>query len=567
MQFPIVPVSRKLRNYLQKDLGADLAAGLTGATAGVPQAMAFAIVAGISPVYGLYTAIVSTIVAGLLGSSTFMTTGPTNALAVVVGSTLAPFTNSDDLLFRLITLTFLVGIIQTAMGFLRLGGLTRYVSGAVMTGFVTGAALLVLLGQIPHLTGLPAGSQDNILLKTGDLLRHIDRLQVETFGMGIAAMVIILAMHQTRLSSFATLIAIVVTGAGVALLNWNAHGVELVRDLSPIPNSLPQVTLPRLGLMPELAPAALAIAVLGLVQTAALSQSITEPDGGIPEASREFVGQGAANALGALFQNMPAGGSLSRTAVNIKAGAHTRWANIWAGVFSALIVLLFGGLAERIALAALAGHLIVAAITLISPARIGVIWRASWTGRWAMLTTFASTLLLPLEYSVYVGVVLSLILYIFQSSHMKVTRLESVGNGLFRETELPAVLPDDNPLIVSVHGHLYFAAMRDLRQKLPMPNGVKHLTIILRMRGDELLAGTGASVLAEYAEQLRVGGGKLILCGVEKPVWDTLRRTGMLRRIGEENVFRADDVLLSSLQKALKHAHEWLDEQKAAEGR
>jgi len=358
--------------------------------------------------------------------------------------------------------------------------------------------------------------------------------------------------------SFATLIAIIITTIAVVLFNWDAAGVEVVRDLSPIPNRLPGLMLPESGLMGDLVTAALAIAVLGLVQTAALSQSLKEKDDRIPDASREFVGQGLGNMAGALFQSMPAGGSLSRTAVNMKAGARTRLANVWAGIFVALIMLLLGGLAERIALAALAGHLVVAASTLISPARISFIWRASWTGRWAMVATFVSTLVLPLQYSVFVGVTLSLLLYVFQSSHLHITQLEPVGPYQFREIPFSPTLPDRTLVILAVQGNLFFAAMRDLEQRLPVPNHARQPVLILRLRGDEMLAGTGTWTLVNYAERLRARGGKLILCGVEEKMLKTLQRTGALEKIGPENVFVARDVLLMSLQEAVEYAQQWL---------
>jgi SulP family sulfate permease len=355
-----------------------------------------------------------------------------------------------------------------------------------------------------------------------------------------------------------------VTGLGIALSGGAAHGVALVRDLSRIPHGLPGPRLPQPALMDDLFSAALAIAVLGLVQTAALAHSIKEPDGRTPDASREFMGQGLGNLAGALVQSMPAGGSLSRTAVNINAGARTRWANVWAGVFVALIMLLFGSLVERIPLAALAGHLIVAAGSLISLPRLRFVWRASWAGRWAMTATFASTLILPLQYSVYVGVFLSLSLYVHQSSRVMIVQLEPVGDNLFREVPLSQTLPDGQPVILSIHGNLFFAAMRDLEQRLPSPNGTQCPVVILRLRGDTLLAGTGASMLAAYAERLRAQGGKLILCGVEKPVLETLKRTGTLDKIGGENVFPANELLLASVQAALEYAQTWLAEQSAA---
>jgi len=548
---------RRARTYARRDLRADLAAGLTGATAGAPQAMAFAIVAGISPVYGLYAAIVSTIIGGLFSRSRLLTTGPTNALAVVIGSTLAPFSASGDLLGRLVTLTFLVGAIELAMGLLRLGGLARYVSTAVMTGFVTGAALQVLLGQLVHLTGIEAGAE-NILLRMGQLLERLGRLHPETFAVGLATIAIIVWLHRTRLAPFATLVAIAVTGAVIALLDWHAHGVALVIDMAPIPATLPGITLPTPRYALDLAPGALALAVLALVQTAALMQSVQAPDEDAPNASREFVVQGAANLAGALFQSMPAGGSLSRTAVNIKSGARTRWANVFAGLFVALIMLLFGRLAERIALAALAGHLVVASTTLIDVPQMRFIWRASASGRWAMVATLASTLILPLQYSVYVGVALSLLLYIAESSTIRLTRLEQLDGHRYRETAPPRRLPDAEPVLLSLQGNLSFAAMRELQGRLPDASRTQRPVVILRLRGDAMLAGTGVAILMAYHRRLRARKGKLILCGVEPRTFATLQRTGALELLGAENVFCADEVLFVSAERAYDYAKDWL---------
>lgn len=551
-----------MRTYTRGDLRADLAAGLTGATAGAPQAMAFAIVAGISPAYGLYSAIVSTIIGGLFGTSNMMTTGPSNALAVVVASTLAPFADSGDVVGRLITLTFLVGVIEVGMGLLRLGGLARYVSTAVMTGFITGAALQVLLGQLGHLTGVELDAP-NPLLDLVQFLRQLDHLHPQTAVIGLVTIVVIVWLHRTRLAPFATLLAIALTGVVIALLGWHERGVALVIDMAPIPATLPGISLPTLRYMPDLFAGALALAVLGLVQTAALMQSIQRPDEEPANTSREFIVQGASNLGGALFQSMPSSGSLSRTAVNIKSGARTRWANVFAGLFVALIMLIFGRLAERIALAALAGHLVVASTTLIDVPQMRFIWRASVSGRWAMLATFASTLVIPLQYSVYVGVALSLLLYIAESSKIRLTQLEPLGNHRYRELAPPRRLPDAQPVLLSLQGNLSFAAMRELYGRLPDVTGVRRPVVILRLRGDTMLAGTGVAVLMAYHRRLRARGGKLILCGVETTTFNTLVRTGALELLGRENVFCAEDIVFASAEAAIDYAKRWLAQEEA----
>jgi sulfate permease, SulP family len=558
MSIATLPLTMRVQTYVRHNLSPDLVAGLTGATVGIPQAMAFALLAGVSPVYGLYAAVIAPIVGALAGSATYMTTGPTNALALVTGSALLAVGSSHEVGRQLATLAFLVGAFQLALGLLRLGDLTRFVSRTVMTGFLTGAALLVALGQVSNLTGIPDEHHSLVFYRVVALIENVDQLHLPTLATGLLTIAVILLFRRTSIRALGIFIAVMFASAVVAALGSWASDVTLVRNIAHVPSGLPGIVLPEPEIVSSLAVPALAIALLGLVQTAALSQNLKEPDGRLPNASREFIGQGLGNMATGLFQGLPSGGSLSRTAVNVLAGARTRLANVWAGLIVALIIILFSGWVERIALAALAGQLILAATSLIDVAEIRFLWNASWGGRGAMTVTFASTLVLPLEYSVYVGVALSLLMYIFQSSRIHISQLEPVGPYQFREVPFSATLPDRTPVILSVQGHLFFAAMRDLERRLPNPNHARQPVLILRLRGDDLLAGTGTSTLITYADRLRERGGQLILCGVEEPVFKTLRRTGALHKLGAENVFVARDVLLMSLQEAVEHAQQWL---------
>jgi SulP family sulfate permease len=541
---------------------ADLLAGLTGAVAGAPQAMAFAVIAGVSPVYGLYTAIISTIIGALVGSSVYMTVGPTNALALIVGTTLVRFDDGKGL-ERMIVLTLLVGIFQTGFGLLRMGNITRFVSNAVMTGFITGAMVLIILAQLRPFTGYISTSDGGILAQTWDWLRHLDQGDWRSFSMGLLAAAIIVMLHQyKRTRGVATLTAIIVTGIIVALLDWQS--VEIVRDISAIPRGLPAFNAPDPQYIPALWQVALAMAVLGLVQGAGISQNIPQPDGTQPDVTRDFVGQGAANLVTAFFQGMPTSGSLSRTAVNLSAGAHSRLANVLAGVFVAFILLIFGPMIERVALAALAAHLIVAASSLISPGRLRQVWEVDLPAKVALLTTFISTLVMPLEYSIYIGVLLSLLLYVYTSAgNITAMRLVPAQNGHYEEVPLPAVLPSHEPIIVTVYGNLYFAAVGALEHLLPLPGDSELPIVILRLKGNHYLGSTGIRLLERYAAQLEARGGVLILCGLGEVIIGQLQRTGALDRLGKENVFGEQKVLLASTSAALQRARDWLAEQEA----
>ncbi|MFP4323240.1 MAG: SulP family inorganic anion transporter, partial [Anaerolineales bacterium] len=223
---------RRLRAIQSPNWLADLGAGLTGAIAGAPQAMAFAIIAGVSPIYGLYTAIVSTIVGAVFNHSPYMTIGPTNALALVVGSALLPYEGAAAI-DRLFVLTVLVGVFQFSFGILRLGDITRFVSESVMTGFITGAGCLIILGQLSELTGYEDAHGDLLVLRTLDLMLNLDAVHLPTLGIGVLALVMIWGLHHTRLRTVATLIALVATVAIVEV--FDLQGVAVVRDMAVIP--------------------------------------------------------------------------------------------------------------------------------------------------------------------------------------------------------------------------------------------------------------------------------------------------------------------------------------------
>lgn len=548
---------RQLSHYRQTIIQ-DLLAGATGAVAGAPQAMGFALIAGLSPIYGLYTAVISTIVAGMTSSSSMLTVGPTNALSLVVASTLIGFDEAGQI-ERLIVLTLLVGIFQLAFGVFKLGMLTRFVSNAVMTGFITGAGLLIIFGQLDHMVGIESHG-DTVLARLWDWLTHLGDADLRTTIMGIGAAVIIWALHHTRFKSIATLVAITITSGIILLFDWTQ--VELVRDMAAIPSGLPPFVLPDVAQYAQsLLPAALAMAVLGSVQSAAITQNVPDRDGTYSDTNQDFSAQGLGNIAGAFFQGMPACGSLSRTAVNVSAGAQSRMANIYAGALIAAMLVAFGGVIEQITLAALAGHLVVAAASLISVESIREVWNVNPSARAAMVATFAATLLLPLEYSIYIGVILSLALYVYTSAvNIKVTHLEPVDTQthLFRESEIPATLPADQPVVFSVYGHLYFAAVQALATQLPDPTESQRTVVILRLRHNQYLGTTGLRFLKRYAEKLKANGGKLLLSGVSEDLRVQLERTDALAYFGKDSIFYSNEIVFDATEDAIRHAHDWL---------
>lgn len=544
-------------NRHRKTFSADLLAGATGAVAGAPQAMGFAIIAGVSPIYGLYAAFIAPIIGAIFSSSSFLTIGPTNAIALVIGTTLAPF-NEQNPIERLFTVTLLVGLFQLAFGLLCMGNMARFVSNAVMTGFITGAGCLIILGQLYHLNGYK-GDVQGVLPRFFDWLIHLPQSDPQTTFIGVVATVMIYYLHHTRFKNVATLTAIIITSLIVLIAGW--EGVETVDDIAPITAGLPGLIIPDLRFAPELLSVAFAMAVLGSVQGAALTQNMPETDGRKPDVTRDFTAQGLANIVTAFFQGMTTAASLSRTAVNIAAGAKSRMANLYAGLIAGLFLILLGGLIEKITLAALAGHLVVAASSLIRLDAIRTAWRISWTARLSMSITFISAFIFPLEYSIYIGVALSLGLYIYTSSqNIEVDRLVPVGNGHFREERPPKNLPSRQPIILSVTGHLFFAAIKKLEDSLPAVADAEYPVVILRLRHNQYLGSTGLDLLRQYTRQINARHGKLILAGVSPNIHDQLEKSGELEKIGIDRIFYASDVVFQATEEALDYAEKWLRE-------
>ncbi len=537
----------------------DFVAGLTGAVAGAPQAMGFAILAGISPIYGLYSAIVATMIGGLVASSSFMTIAPTNALALVVGSVLIgyPTAQHPALLF---TLTALIGVMMVIAGVLRLGILTRFVSNAVMTGFITGAGLLIIIGQLRHLTGIVYTERDAIP-RVLEWINKLDSVNWQAFVIGLLTILTIYTVRLTRLKNTAVLMGLVVATAFEAVVDWQA--VTLVRDIALVPPGLPSLSTPQMDYMPDLLLPALAMTVLALVQGAAITRSIPEKNGEVSDVNRDFTGQGFGNVAASFFQGMPAAGSLSRTAVNVNAGARTRYANVFAGGLIALLVVVFGRAIELIPLAALAGQLIVAALSLLRFDRIRAVWNVSFSARLAMVATFMATLFLPLEYSIYVGVVLSIALYVYTSAaNIHVVQLKPLDDHRFEEVDLPEALPSRKPIVVSVSGNLYFAAVRSLERQMPRPHNAKNPVVILRLRNNPYIGSTGIEFLRRYSQQLAACGGMLLLSGINQTLWSQIIRSGFIDEIGADHVFESNAVLLDSTDHALHYAENWLAQQK-----
>jgi SulP family sulfate permease len=532
----------------------DLMAGVTSAFSYIPQGMAYALVAGVSPIYGLYTGVFAPVIGGLLAGSSFIVITVTNELAMPTGGILAAF-GPGSAVAALFTLTFLIGLIQLAFGLLKFGRVTRFISHCVTTGFIAGVGVLLVLGQLQKLTGYKGQVSGNIFVRTWNWLLHLNQLDFHTTLVGLFTLGIIVVLQHTRLKAVALVVALLAATLGVFLLHWNS--VELVGALSRIPRGLPSPVVPDFRMILQLFIPALSLAVLGLSVAAGVAQNYPEPDGTMPDASSDFVAQGAANLIGGFFQGMPAGGSISRTATSISAGARSRWANIFAGVVLGIVLVTFAGFAELVPMAGLAGLLISIGIGVLRPDRVSKVWNTHIAERAAMVATFVLTLLIPLHWAIFAGVGLTLLVYIYSSStKVRLVQIVRSGDSDFQEVAAPAQLPSDSVVALHAYGNAFFAAVYTLEAALPAPENAENSIVIFGLRGRESITSSAVAMLERYLRRLQARGNKLMLVEVEPPVRRVLERTGLMQVISEENVFAATASIGGSFQQAWAAAHE-----------
>jgi len=546
------------------NLKADVVAGFTFSVVAVPQAMAHAVLATVSPMMGIFTLMIAVPAAALFTGSVFMNVSTTAALSVATGSELVAF-SPDERLSALAALVLLVGTMQLLAGVLRLGSVLRFVSDAVMTGFLNGVAVLIVLGQLGELTGYRS-SFTNALARAFDLFLRLHRIDVRATLVGGLALGSIALLLRTRWKKFAFVFAIGLATALLAVLSLPAldpgHGwqsVRIVRDVASIPRSLPRLFLPDPAMLVTMLLPALSVGIIGLVQGAGVSQAYTNPDGSYPNVSRDFFGQGVANVATGLVAGLPAGGSISGTALIIGAGARSRWTNIFGGLGVAAIVLLAAPLAELVPMPALAALLIVAGVQGMRIEAAVTAWRTSRVSAAAMVLTFLATLLMPLHFAVLLGVAVSVLLYVArESNRIEVSQLVFVPGGMPEERPVPVKVASNQLTLLYINGSVFFASAKNVEGMLPLVDASSRAVVGLILRGRKDLGGTFVSVLQRYARALQARDGRLMLIGVDPEVRDQLARTGVLRIVGEENVFLATPQLGASVNQAAAAARAWL---------
>lgn len=555
-----LPFVESLRAYNARTLRADVLAALTVAVVALPQSMAYAVIAGVHPKYGLYAAVVPVIVAALWGASRYLVAGPTNAIAMLLFASMAETTANGVPLFGLpddtrmayvFGVAILAGLLQVVMGLARLGELVHFISHSVMVGFTAGAAVLIAAGQLKNLLGVGIGHAPTFMGLALATLRHLPETNPWALGTGLFAMAVAVGIARTRRRLPAAFLAVVASGVAVWSLDLAARGVKVV---GAIPAGLPPFSLPPAPdaqVMRDLFMPALAIALLGAVEALSIAKTLAGARGEQVDGSREFVAQGLANIAAGFFSGIPGSGSFTRSAVNFVAGARTRFAGALSGVITLGAVLLLAPLAAYIPIAALAGILMIIAWGMIDRQGIALALKATRADRIVLLTTFAATLLLDLEKAVFVGVLLSLVLFLRKVSHPLVTRMDTSDSPELQR--LPAGRRCPNLAVYSIEGTLFFGAVAELEQRLYEYEDFGHRAVILHLPQVHWVDATGVHAFQQFLRKCQRRGVALVLSGMKPAVRAVFERSGLTPQLGAENMTETlSDALALCYRRNLK---------------
>ncbi|HMR49832.1 MAG TPA: SulP family inorganic anion transporter [Arachnia sp.] len=537
----------------------DAIAGLVLGVESVPDGLALGVLAGVNPLAGLYGYMFGTMGGALATATPLLAVQVTGATGVMVAD--AGLNRMADPERALYTLSVMVGLIMIAAGLLRLGNVLRFVPRAVMVGFISGIGVNTVLGQLSNFTGY-AASGSHRLWRTLDLLLHFWQIHLPTFGVGVVTLLLIVVLMRSRLGALGLVVAIVVGSGLAALLAHFGHPIALVGDVATVGGGLPAPVLPDPRLVGELLIPALAIAFVGMVQGAGIATAFPDPSGQLPRPSRDFIGQGVGAVISGLFRGMPSSGSMSATALNVRAGARTRLSLFIAGAVMAVVVLVLGPAVGYVAFAALSALLIVVGVGTIRPAQMLLALRSGFRQAVVLCTTFVLTVLIPVQYAVIVGAVLGILLFVIQQADQFTLRQLIVKKKYLREVEPPSQVPGDGVLILQPHGNLFFASASAFAAQLPAVTAdSRNAVVILRLRGIEDLGVSVAQIVVDYAQDLSRVDSRLIVNGGEE-LERRLRRNGVLDRLGEENYYLSGEWRGRVLAQANDDAQAWVDERR-----
>lgn len=540
------------RNFAQRfdmrlgTLKADLVAGITVSLVAIPQSLAYAQLAGVPAYYGLYAALIPTVIGALFGSSNQLSTGPVAMTSLLTAASIAPLAAHGSELFYsyAILLALVSGLFQIAFGVFRVGVLLNFLSNPVLMGFINAAAIIIGLSQLPTLLGIPAPQSEHFLLDISQVLLHIDTAHALSLGFGLTAITLLIGFRKYAPKLPGVLITVVA-------LTWISYTIDYAglggRVVGAVPQGLPALSLPPLDWPATVAllPAGFVIALISFMEAMSSCKVIAIKTRQPWDENKELIGQGLAKVAAAFCQSMPVSGSFSRSALNLASDARTPLSSIISAVFVLLTLLFFTSLLFHLPKPVLAAIIMMAVINLINFQSIRNAWRASRDDGVAAIITFLATLAFApnIQNGILTGIILSLSLLLYRMMRPRIAVL-----GLHIDTTLrDAVrhnLPPLHPKLGAIRfdGALRFVNVsyfEDALLKLERENSEMEY-ILVQASGINEIDASGIEMLRNLLERFQKSGIKLAFSGLKKQVSDVMDRTGLTQEIGEANIFNTD---------------------------
>ncbi len=546
----LIPAIRWLKSYDKKNLSSDLMAGLIVAVMLVPQSLAYAQLAGMPLVYGLYASTVPLLVYAFFGSSRHLAVGPVAIISLLTFSGVSALAEpgSNEFIALATLLALMVGLIQFVLGLLRVGFITNFLSHAVISGFTSASALIIAIGQLKHLMGITMPSTENIFATLYEAARHLSdsNLITVTISLGSIATLILLRRYVKRFP--APILVVVLSTLAVYLLRLNGQGVSIVGE---VPSGLPAFAFPALSIssLTALLPSALTIAFVGFVESIAVAKSIASKEKYKINANNELIGLGLANLIGALFKGFPVTGGFSRTAVNYQAGARTPLATLITAVLIFITLIFFTPLFYYLPKAVLAATIVVAVYKLIDFQELVRLFKLKPIDGWTLLISFIATLVIGVEKGILVGIGFSLAVFIWRSAYPHSAELGYLKDeDIYRNTSrFPEAQTFKNTLILRIDASLYFANMAYLETRLnnAVAEKPKLHSIILDFSAVNDMDAVALETLEEKMHSFKTQGIRVIIAAMKGPVRDLVQKADWHSKFNK-------DISYASIKQAIK---------------
>ncbi len=543
----------------KETLRADMFAGLTGAVIVLPQGVAFAFIAGLPPQYGLYTAMVTPIVAALFGSSRHLISGPTTAISIVVFSTISGYAEpgTPEFISLALTMTFLAGVYQLGFGLARLGLLVNFVSHTVVIGFTAGAAILIVTSQMKNVLGIDIPKGHSFLHTWTEIWAQIGNVNPTVFAIGFLTLVSAVLIKKF-VPKAPNLLAALILGSFFTwlFLRGNAD-IQLVGE---IPGNLPPLSVPDfdLEIIRQIAPDAFAVALLGLIEAVSISRAIASKSHQRIDCNQEFVGQGLSNIVGSFFSCYAGSGSFTRSGINYDAGGRTPMSAVFSAIFLAIIVLLFSPLTAYLPNAAMSGVIMMVAYNLIDMKQIKHVLESDPSEAIILVATFFSTLFLELEFAIYLGVIISLVVFLGRTTTPEIAVLAPDVDSKYGRPKLTEVA--SKPLnqcphlkIIRIDMSVYFGSLNFIQSalyKISEYEGRKHIVVL--GGGINFIDLAGSEMLCEEADRLEEEGGGLYFAGLKPNVYQSFGKTHAIKHIGNNHFFDDKPAVFRTLRRLLR---------------